>query len=254
MKRVYPVILLALLLSGCFEINFNFKTIVHQNGKIDREVQINGEGADRFLPPSDSQWEIKTAESKLGKSILGDAEYHIHATGHFLNPAQFTSDFRYDIQSLISGLTDEKRNALVDELKIPEPLEKEIGTGNRIQIQKNRSLFSVEYSYTEVFEIRHLVSILLYDLKKDIADDHASSHQKVQVVEDKTAESRSEVLGEVGSQAGMEAQVTTLLEPEKIEVLAQEELREEILPKFHFHSEVTLPGKIVASNATRTHG
>ena len=85
MKRVSVAIFLLLLLSGCFETNFYFKTVVHRNGKIDREIQINGRGADRFLPPSGPQWKVMTSESKGGQSILDDTHYHIHAVGHFVD-------------------------------------------------------------------------------------------------------------------------------------------------------------------------
>ncbi|MBI4372968.1 MAG: hypothetical protein HY585_04505 [Candidatus Omnitrophica bacterium] len=236
MKSSWLTVFLALLLSGCYDTSFNFKTVVHQSGKIDREVQINGEGADRFLPPSSPQWEIKTAETKPGRLILGEAEYHIHAVGHFTGADQFASDFRYNTPGLIADLTEEKRKALTDELKIPEPFGKEIGTENRIQIQKKRSLFSIEYHYTEVFEIRHLIAILLYDLKKDIAEGHFDLVN----LKNESSESAPEP--------------PAVLEPQKVEALALGKLKEEILPKFQFHSELTLPGKITSSNAAQTHG
>ncbi|MBI4395016.1 MAG: hypothetical protein HY583_02350 [Candidatus Omnitrophica bacterium] len=244
MKRSGFTVLLALLLTGCYETNFNFKTVVHQSGKIDREVQINGEGADRFLPPTGPRWEIKAAESKPAKLILGETQYHIHAIGHFAGPNQFTSDFRYNTPGLIADLTEEKHKALRDELQIPEPFGKEIGTENRIQLQKKRSLFSIEYHYTEMFEVRHLISILLYDLKKDIAE---SQIDLVNPKDESLVESQKNI-------SKSEPQTPSRLGPDQIEALVQEKLREDILPKFQFHSEVTFPGKITSSNASQTHG
>jgi len=221
MKRIIVGLFAILLLSGCFETSFNFRTIVHRNGKIEREVQINGRGADRFLPPQGPRWEIKTAESQPGPSLLGDTQYHIHAKGHFADSNEFTSDFQYAVASLTANLTEEKRKELKEVLGIPEPFDQEIGTANHINLKRKRYLFSTEYSYEETFLIRHLIQILLHDLKKD----------------------------------ALEA-MTQAVPPsaEEVEKMAQQKALEEILPKFQFHSEVTLPGKIVNTNAAQIHG
>ena len=247
MKRIIGSIVLLLslvFLSGCFETDFNFKTIIRRNGKIDREVHINGRGASRFLPPTGPQWDVKISQTKGGQSILEDTQYHIHANGHFIDSSLFTSDFRYDTAKLISDLTDETREEFRKELGIPEPFEKEIGAANRIELKRKRSLVATEYDYTEVFEIRWLIPILLHDLKKEI-------------IREKTATLKSEP--PTSSQAGIEPVPVPSLEPallsdSKISELARKKLVEEILPKFQFHSEITMPGKIVSTNATSTHG
>ena len=72
MRKAIMLFCLTLILSGCFETKFNFRTVVHSNGRAEREVQVDGRGADRFLPPSGPQWEVKTFETKGGQSILED--------------------------------------------------------------------------------------------------------------------------------------------------------------------------------------
>ena len=251
MKRIVLGVLSLLFLSGCFEADFNFKTLIHRNGKVDREVQINGRGADRFLPPAGPQWEVKTSTTKGGQSILEDTHYHIHATGHFTDPSQFTSDFRYDVAKLISNLTEETRRELIEEVRVPGSLEQQIGAENQIELKRKRSLFTTEFDYTEAFHIRWLIPILLHDLQKEIIREQALTL--------KPQTSVSDVAGAPsGDKAKSETAATivepSLLSPEKIQALAQKKMREEILPKFQFHSEIILPGKVVSSNATSVHG
>ena len=245
-KKAAVGILFLFLFSGCFEANFNFKTVVHRNGKFDREVQINGRGADRFLPPSGSEWQVKSSETKGGESILKDTQYHIYATGHFIDASRFSSDFRYDVPDLISNLTDQTREELRGELGIPEPLEQQIGTENQIELKRKKSLFTTNYDYTEVFHIRWVIPILLHDLKKEIIRDRMVS-LKAQAA----APEVNEASGSLPKPAVIEPE---LLAPAKVEELALKKMKEEILPKFQFHSEVTLPGRIISSNAVEVHG
>lgn len=229
MRKIFFAILLALLLSGCFETDFNFKTTVNRNGSIQREVQINERGPSRFLPPSGSHWEIVKAETKPGPSLLGDQENHVHAIGRFKDASQFSSDFHYDNKLLIESLDEDKKKELRDVLKIPEPFEKEIGASNRIELKKKRSFFFTEYRYMEFFEIRHLIPILLQDLREDIAQEENTKMKDA-------------------------ATPQVPLEEARVDELARNRLKEEILPKFQFHSEVSLPGKIIQSNASNIHG
>lgn len=243
MRRILFLLSLLLLFSGCFETNFNFKTIIHRNGKVDREVQINGRGADRFLPPSGPEWEIKTSSTKGGQSILEDIHYHIHATGHFAGAERVSGDFRYDVSKLIENLTDESRSEFREVLGIPEPFEESIGTNNQVELKHRRSLFTTEYEYTEAFQIRRLIPILLEDLKKEIVRE-----QTVRL----TSQANPESTGQPAETSAVLE--TALISPERAGELAKAKMAEEILPKFLFHSEVTLPGKIVSTNATGVHG
>jgi hypothetical protein len=81
MKRALLGISALLVFSGCYETNFNFKTILHSNGQMERETYIDGRGANRFQAPSGSAWKVESSQSRGGQTILEDTHYHIHATG-----------------------------------------------------------------------------------------------------------------------------------------------------------------------------
>ena len=243
MKKTGSWIFLILLLAGCFETKFNFRTVVHRNGSTEREVQIDGRGANRFLPPSGPQWEVKTFETKGGQVILEDRNYHVHAQGHFNNPNEITSDFRYNVHQLIENITEETKKEFQRELGIKEPFEQEIRATNRVQFERRRKLFTTEYDYTEVFQNRWLIPILLHDLKKEII-------RKESVA----IKSQPESLPSTSASSLTATISPSLLSPEKVEELAQKKLVEEILPQFQFHSEITLPGRMVHTNATSIGG
>ena len=241
MRKAIFWIFSLVLLNGCFETSFNFKTVVQKNGKADREVQINGRGASRFLPPEGPEWEVKTSETQGGQSLLDDTQYHIHAAGHFLERGLVGNDFRYDVSKLLPNLTDEAKQEFKEQLGIPEPFEQSIGTENRIHLERKRSFFTTRYDYQERFEIQYLIPILLRDLKKEIAREDLVK------------------LGNNGSRADPSDQASqvvlegAMISEERTAELAMKKLTEEILPKFQFHSEVTLPGRIVRSNASAIH-
>ena len=237
---------LCVFISGCFETNFNFKTIVHGNGAIDRDVKIEGRGANRFLPPEGPQWQVKTFETKGGQTILQDTHYHIYATGRFKNSAEMGSDFRYNVAELVKNVTDETRKEFVEELGIQEPFDQDIHATNQVQLKRKRSFWTVEYDYTETFQNRWLIPILVHDLKKEIMRKEAVPVASV------GAEAPAPVPGETNTPTPVLA--PALLAPEKVEAMAQAKLKDEILPQFRFHSELTLPGKINSSNASVVRG
>lgn len=242
MKKSFFLVSALLLLSGCFETKFNFRTVIHPNGRTDREVQIDGRGANRFLAPAGPNWEIKTFETKGGQSILEDRHFHIHAQGRFKHPSEITSDFRYDVARLIDNVTEETRREFKEELGIPEPLEDEIVAANRIQFEKKPGWLTVEYRYAETFQNRWIVPILMHDLKKEIRRRELA---KIQTSSVSAMPAAAAVATGVPSQ---------LLSEEKVEALAHEQLTKEILPQFQFHSEIVMPGKIVNTNAKHIHG
>jgi hypothetical protein len=218
MKQVVKRSLLALLafvlLSGCFETRFNFQTRVSPSGAIEREVQIDGSGANRFLPPKGAYWSVKTFESKEGKSFFDDTSHHIHAKGKVAGAHELTHDFRFDASRFVENLSPAARVELTEQLNILEPISDHLGTGNPVMLKRSRSIWTTQYEYREVFEIRGLVPILLLDLMKEI--------ERQNVVEN-------------------------------VVERAQKKLVSEFLPEFRFHSEVTLPGKIFKTNASRLH-
>lgn len=240
MKKAIFALFFLLVFSGCFETKFNFKTVIHRNGKTDREVRIDGRGANRFLPPSGPQWLVKTFETKGGETILEDRQYHIEAQGHFKSPSEITSDFRYDVSKLVANVTDQTRKEFQNELGIKEPFDKEIRAANHVDFQVRRKFLTTEYDYTEIFQNRWIIPILLHDLKKEL-------------IRKETVAIQAPNTG-IASQAPAIAMDPTLLSSDRIEKLAEKKLKEEVLPQFQFHSEITLPGTIVSSNATQTHG
>lgn len=238
------LLFISIFITGCFETNFNFKTVVRRGGAIDREVKIDGRGADRFLPPEGPQWKIKTFETKGGQAILQDTHYHIHAAGRFKSAEKISSDFRYNVADLLGNVTDETRKEFIEELGIKEPFEENIRAANQIELKRKRSFWSVEYEYAETFQNRWLIPILAHDLKKEIMRKEAISLV--------TSESTASASGETAPE--LAALAPALLAPEKVEAMAQAKLKQEILPQFRFHSELTLPGKIISTNATTVRG
>ena len=240
MRHYLFALLLVLLLSGCFETNFNFETVIRRDGSMDRKVQIEGRSADRFLPPSGPEWTVKTFETKGEQPILEDVQYHIHGKGHFAHADDFTSDFQYDVSRLIANLTPETREELVHDLGLPEPLENEVGAANQVDLVRERSFWRTTYEYRERFQVRRLIPILIHDLKKEI-------HRK------RSESSKLLTHALSGAQAGTPSGTSEPIDlsAAELEELAKRRLVEEILPAFRFHSEVTLPGVIVDTNATR---
>lgn len=242
MKKSLVLILPLVLFTGCFETKFNFKTIIHPNGQTQREVRIDGRGANRFLPPSGPQWEIKKFETKGGQTILDDRNYHIEAQGQFKSPAQIGSDFRYDVAKLVANVTDETRQEFKTELGIKEPFDQEIRASNQIQFNLKRKLFTTDYEYSEIFQNRWIIPILVHDLKKEIIRQETVAIQQNADQNLPMSAAASAVISPV------------LVSPEKVEALAQEKLVKEILPQFQFHSEIVMPGKILTTNAKHVQG
>src|SRR3989338_7021881 len=85
-----------LLLTGCFETDFKFKTTVKPNGSVIRETKIDGRGANRFAAPWGKGWEVKTFVTRGGQSILEDTYYHVQAIGRFRNASEIGSDYQFN--------------------------------------------------------------------------------------------------------------------------------------------------------------
>lgn len=261
MKKLFILIPSLIFLTGCFDTTFNFKTNVSSDGSIVRETKIEGRGADRFLPPSGKGWEVKTYQTRGGQSVLDDKYYHIYAIGRFKNSAQIGSDYRFDSDKAFSEVSDEERQNFI-QLGIVEPFNESIYSKNDIQVVKHGGLFKSRFEYTESFKNQHLIELLLNDLKKEVV-----RQQDVVVEETPEAPSVKAPAAPDGQSAedNQQAQAADaavlpvtiegqLLSAQKTETLAQAKLDKEILSQFKFHSEVTLPGKIISSNADRILG
>lgn len=241
MKRFIWLVALIFLFSGCFETKFNFKTIVMPNGKIKREVEMDERGSRRFLAPAGASWQVKTFESKGSESIIEDTHYHTQAVGSFDSAGQFPGDFHYDISRILSGLTDDNVRLMREKIGIPEPFEKEIKTENEIKLNQWSHLWFKEFEYTETFRLRWVIPLLLFDIKKELIRQKSVSLNFSQVPYSLTAEDKenSPVID------------PNLLSEDKLESLAQKALAEQVLPKFLFHSEIVMPGKIIETSGAQ---
>ncbi len=248
-KKIILLGALTLLLNGCFETDFNFKTTVRPDGSLTRETKIDGRGAHNFAPPAGKGWEVKTYQTKGGESILEDTFYHIHATGHFRHATDMGNDYRYDSAKQFKDISDEERKNFI-KLGIVEPFEETVYSKNFIQIIKHRGFFKSTVDYKETFQNKAIVELLLNDIKKEVIREQA-----VPLLSNgKTGDASLPKKDKAGtpSQAENVPPVTIegkLLSSQAVESIAQDKMKKDILTKFHFHSEVSMPGKIVTSNA-----
>jgi len=263
MKKFFILIPSLLLLTGCFETSFNFKTNVSSDGSITRETKIEGRGADRFTPPSGKGWEVKTYQTRGGQSILDDKYFHIYAMGRFKSSSQMGSDYQFDSNKSFAEVSDEERQNFIA-LGIVEPFEENIYSKNKIQVIKHAGLFKSRFEYSESFTNQNIIELLINDLKKEVVrQDIAVEPQAAAVPSEISAVPvpETEVQGETpvsAAQPDLAVPTATiegqLLAPKKVEAIAAEKLDKEILSQFKFHSEVTLPGKVTSSNADRVLG
>ncbi len=279
-KKIFLFAGCLLIFSGCFETEFNFKTVVQPNGTILRETKIDGRGADRFAPPAGAGWEVKTYETRGGQSILEDKYYHIYASGRFRKGSQIGSDYQFNGAKQFEDISDEERKNFI-ELGLVEPFEENIYSKNQVEVSKKRGFFKSTVEYREVFQNRGIIELLLRDLKKEVIrssdvtlsgaapsgtpEAPAAAEDAALPPSNVTSEATSPAVQlanpEVpagGEAAGAPVPAVTiegqLLAPQRVEMLAKEKLTKEILAQFKFHSEVTLPGKIFSTNAMRSVG
>ncbi len=258
MKKFFILIPLLLLLTGCFDATFNFKTNVASDGSITRETKIEGRGADRFLPPAGKGWEVKTYQTRGGQSVLDDKYHHIYAIGRFKNSSQMGSDYQYDSESAFTEVSDEERQNFI-QLGVVEPFNETIYSKNNVQVVKKSGLFKSQFEYAETFKNQHIIELLLNDLKKEVVRQQEVAVEEAGAASAPAAQNAQP--GEGAEKAGaIDPEVLPvtiegqLLSAQKVETIARERLDREILSQFKFHSEVTLPGKIISSNADRVLG
>src|SRR3989338_3446530 len=142
-----------LLLTGCFETDFKFKTTVKPNGSVIRETKIDGRGANRFAAPSGKGWEVKTFVTRGGQSILEDTYYHVQAIGRFRNASEIGSDYQFNSEKQFQYISDEERKNFI-QLGIVEPFSENIYSKNFVQVTKHRGIFKSVFDYQEVFQNR----------------------------------------------------------------------------------------------------
>jgi len=268
MKRFLLFSLFAILATSCFETDFNFKTVVKPSGDIIRETRIDGRGGNLFRPPYGDHWKVETHETKGGQSILADTYYHVYAKGHFSGSHEMGSDYQYDTENQFLDISDEERRNFIN-LGIVEPFESNIYSKNFIQVVKHRGFLTSRFEYQEVFQNRAVIQLLLNDIKKEVIREQAVAIPARPIVfelpseltdeEEKPAsdsegdtDSQESVLPDAPTKISIPKPTTVegqLLSSRVVEAIARERMETDILTKFRFHSEVTLPGKIKSSNA-----
>lgn len=237
MKRIFLLASGLILFAGCFETDFNFKTVVKRDGSILREAKIDGRGANRFVVPEGPGWQAKSFETKGGQSILEDTYHHIYAVGRFRNASEMGSDYQLDTEGQLKDISDEERRNFI-ELGITEPFGSSVFSRNFVNVVKHRGIFASTFEYQEIFQNKGIVQLLLRDVKKEVVREKSVPLPKDEAVPPAEEKEPEAVKLDGG-----------LLGPDTVEKIAEDRMVNDILKKFNFRSEVSLPGKIIFSNA-----
>ncbi len=203
------------ILSGCFESQFDFKTVIHPDGTAVRETHIEGRGAVLFKVPKGEGWQSRVWDTKGSTTLLPAEVHHVAARGEFKAGQGIPGDYEFDFSKQIQSWQDEDRKK-VEKAGIKPPFEEHLFSRNNIRVSRLNGFFTVTLLYEEVFQNAGVMDLLLIDLKEELAKQ--------------------------GAQIGQD-----LKDPELGE-LARLRLESEILPEIRFKSEVRLPGKIISTN------
>ena len=220
MQRLLPLHVAALgalllLLGGCFETEFHFDTRIQPDGTVIRKTRIEGRGATLFEVPSGKGWKTKTWETRGEKTLISEVISHVQAEGRFKAGQEIPSDYAFNLEKQ-SAHWQEKDKKRLEEAGIKPPYEAQIFSHNQIRIQQIKGWFTVTTFYEETFETAGVLALLFQDLKEEIRREGEGRGQVYQLAE--------------------------------LEAFAKLRIEEEILPEFHFESEVELPGKILTTN------
>ncbi len=203
------------ILSGCFESQFDFKTVVHPDGSVVRQTQIEGRGAALFKVPAGEGWQSRVWDTKGTTTLLLADVHHVAALGEFKPGQAIPGDYAFDFSKQIQSWQEEDRKK-VEKAGIQLPFEENLFSHNQIRVIRQNGFLTVTMIYEEVFQNAGVMNLLLIDLKEELAKQ--------------------------GAQSGQD-----LKDPE-LEELARLRLESEILPEIRFKSEVRLPGKIISTN------
>lgn len=207
----------AFMLSGCYETHFDFKTIIRPDGSVERVMEMEGQSGHLFKSPEGPGWQSKAWESKGEGTLIANTVYHQRAEGHFFPGSQILSDYAFHGEELSLAWDEETKQRLA-ELGIKPPYSESFFSRNRIQVQEVKNFLTQTTFYEETFENRGIIEALLSDLKKQVRKEGERKEQKFSDAE--------------------------------IDVMAQLRLEGEILEAITFESEVTLPGKMISTNAS----
>ncbi len=200
-----------LLLSGCFETEFQFDTRVESDGSVVRQTRIDGRGAHLFKAPEGAGWQSKVWQTEGEGALLPATYHHIQAKGIFSVNQEISPDYRFD-SSRLGAEWQERNKERLEKAGIKPPYEEHVSTHNEIRIKQTQNWLAVTTVYEETFHNDGIIPLLLVDLKEEI---------RKQSVE------RGENFSE-----------------EELDQFARLRLEEEILPEIRFKSKVTLPGRV----------
>lgn len=214
MKHLMTIFFL-FILSGCFESQFDFKTVVHLDGTVVRQTHMEGRGASLFKVPKGEGWQSRVWDTKGGTTLLPAEVHHVEAIGEFKAGQNIPGDYEFDFSKQIQSWQDEDREK-VEQAGIKPPFEEHLFSRNTVRVNQVNGFLTVTTIYEEVFQNAGVMNLLLIDLKEELAKQ--------------------------GAQSGQD-----LKDPELSE-LARLRLESEILPEIQFRSEVRMPGKIISTN------
>jgi hypothetical protein len=207
------------LLSGCFEAQFNFSTVIKPDGSIERETSIDGRAADLFKAPEGGKWEVKSWETKGQETFLPNTYYHIRAHGKFSPGEVVPPDYQFNTEKFLSHLDEEGQKAL-EEAGIETPYADHIYSRNELRVHELKGWLVKTTFYEETFTTDGILKLLARDYREELRKEYARN-------------------GNGG-------------EPQDLDAQALEKLAGDILPRIQFHVKVTMPGKILSSNAANT--
>lgn len=219
-KILLPVCLM-MVCAGCLETEYEFKTVVNEDGSVFRETLIEGRGFQFFLPPEGAGWQVQINQAENKGAFFLGPYYTVQAHGQFKPNQMLPPDYRFNLKRQMESWGEEQMQA-VEELGIRPPYEQFLSSGNHIQIRLKKDWLTQTYTYEETFENKGLIELLLIDL-----------------IEELKAERKK------AGKAWSEAEVGQL---------ARQRLEEDVLSRVRFESEVEMPGKLISTNAQEKKG
>jgi hypothetical protein len=218
-SKMKALILSASLLafSGCFETQFDFVTFVKSDGSVERETKIEGRGAGYFMVPEGSRWQVKTWEEKGVEAFVPNTYYHIQARGKFGPGEPIASDYRFNVEKILSQLGKAGKKRLAG-AGIQEPFSDHIFSRNEVRVREVNGWLVKTMFYEETFQSAGVLALLAKDLEDEIRKEYEQSGHKIE-------------------------------SDEELGTLAVDKLEKDILPRLKFRSKVVMPGKIISSDA-----
>lgn len=216
--KSFFLILFSIILSGCFDTQFDFKTRVAEDGSVTRQTTIHGRGARLFKAPEGDGWKSQKSQSQGTSLLLIDENVKIEATGQFKSGQIIAPDYRFDIENQMKTWSEEDKTRILA-IGIKEPMQDHIFGKNQIKINRIKGWFNETVIYQETFQNAGIMELLVADLKDELRKQNSERGESLQDSE--------------------------------LEILAKLRLEEDILPEIRFKSQVELPGKIISTNGKK---